>query len=402
MKPGYRPGPIPLVSATFDSIETTRVRDFLESDDWKKRDVSTFDNHVEHDNVGIFTIKNLGIEIDGSGELELHVPGHVYLVDVNQSFFHALFDNFGQYLALKRYLPDIKPLAMVGDFPYNNLDYLNSHYKTQVLEMCGVSPDEIVHYRMFKKITFEKLSFITTSCNNIMSGIISSMAETNYDLPMDIRWAETTKQVYLFSRELKEFILKRNQEAGKARSRKIFISRKERTETFKKNYDLIKFLEENGVTWEMNNPSLINDPNGIAKTNLDKFKPATPAELLFEARHRYMLESEEKLIENYFAFLGYDIMEVSMMPLEDQMELFSSCTHIATITGAGSLNSMYLENDGVFILIANNSGYTFYHEDVVSSMMDDPIIVFDKRKNPGEFSARQIIKELEQKHLDRL
>lgn len=396
------PSPMLVRSVDFDSIDTLRVNDFLESEDWKFRNLDQFDNAAQHDNVGIFSFNNLKIDLDNESELTLHVPGHVYLMDVNQSFFHSIFDNFGQYLAVKKYLPDIRPIAILGEFPYKNEDYLNSKYKKYILDLCGIHVDEIIHYPMFGKIIFEKVSFITKSCNNIMSGILETISKTDRELPMDIHWSERTKQLYIISRALKEFMLKHNANVNDQRYEKIFISRKSRNRIFQKNHDLIKFLKENGVTWDLNNPSKLNDPNGITKTNLDRFKPATPTDNLMEAQHRYMPANQETMIEDFFRYLGYSVIDVEDVPLPEQMELLSRCTHIATITGAGSLNSMYLDNAGTFILIANNSEYTFYHEDVVSMMMDDPIIVFDKRKRAGQFTAKEIIEELEKNYLDRL
>lgn len=402
MRERHVPGPMPVTSIKFDNIDTLRISDFLDSNDWKSKNISEFDNAIEHDNVGIFSFNHLEIEIDTKSELILNVPGHTYLIDINQSFFHSMFDNLGQYLAVKKYFPDIKPLALLGEFPYENNDYLNSKYKKYVLDLCDIDIDDIVHYPMFKKIVFEKVSFMTKSCNNILSGILEALSKTGLEAPMDIHWSEKTKQVYLIGRALKDFMLEHNSANNNQRYEKIFISRKGRSAVFQKNHDLIKFLMDNGVTWDLNNPLKINDPNGITKTNLDRFKPATPNDNLMEAQHRYMPASQETMIEDFFRYMGYTVVDVDNVPLPEQMELFSKCTHIATITGAGSLNSMYLDNAGTFVLIANNSEYTFYHEDLVSIMMDDPIIVFDKRKTSGKFSAKEIIAELEKNYLDRL
>lgn len=154
MKPKYRPEPMRITSINFDRIDTLRVSDFMDSDDWKLRKVEEFDNCVEHDNVGIFSIHNLEVGIQDGGDLVLTIPGHVYIIDVNQSFFHATFDNFGQYLAIKKYFPEIKPIAILGEFPHENNDYLNSNYKKHILELCGIDVNDVVHYPMFNKIVF--------------------------------------------------------------------------------------------------------------------------------------------------------------------------------------------------------------------------------------------------------
>lgn len=393
---------MPVKTIKFNSLDTLDVKDFLESDDWKSRSLDQFDNNPKHNRVSVFSFNNLDLELDNKSSLELHIPGHVYIMDVNQSFFHSMFDNLGQYLAIKKYFPEVKPLSMVGDFPYKNDDYLNSNYKKHILDLCGISVDDIVHYPMYGRITFEKVSFISKSSNNILYGILEAAAKLNQELPMDIHWSETTKQIYVIGRALKDFMLYQTMPLSGKRSDKIFLSRKSRSSVFEKNHNLIAHLKENGVTWELDDTKKMSDPNGITKTNLDKFLPATPTDNLLEAQYRYMPIDEETLIENYFMHLGYAVVDVETMPLPEQIAMFAKCTHIATITGAGSLNSIYLPNGGTFILLANNTGYKFYHEDLLTVTMNDPIIVFDKRKVSGIFSAREMLEDLEKNYSDRL
>lgn len=391
-------------SVTYTGISKAEINDFANDPKWLQLKHDDFFANVSPggnlDSFSIITIDNLEIVLNNEGDEELIVDDHSFLIDVNQSYFHCLYDNFGQWLILKNYLPYLKAVCI------NTEDFRpieNSPYKRTVLDWCEITADQDYYeVRNYKKIKFKKISFIHSGTSYFLREVVLHIPEE--DRMVSEANSANSAVFYLKSKFLKKFFSKTAATNRNKRHRKVYLSKMFTRDMMDKTFILKKLLKDNGVSW--NRDGSFNDPKDfILNTNLLAFGPAAIFGPMNEIDFRYLSVKNELELEKFFESKGYEIITAEQMTLEEQMNLYYTCTHIATLGGAGSINSLFLDDDGTIIYIAPDTGYQFRHEDVIDTITNNSIIPVDKRRHLGQrkiFGIQNIIDILNINYGDRL
>jgi capsular polysaccharide biosynthesis protein len=71
--------------------------------------------------------------------------------------------------------------------------------------------------------------------------------------------------------------------------------------------------------------------------------------------------SDEKELEDFFAQNGYEIVNPGSYSFEEQIDMFSSASHVAGITGAGFINTIFCKPGTKVIIINTSNRYNFPH-----------------------------------------
>ena len=85
---------------------------------------------------------------------------------------------------------------------------------------------------------------------------------------------------------------------------------------------------------------------------------------------RYHEDWIEEEIENVFLENGYAIIQPSGMPMDEQIGLFASATHVAGLLGTGFYNGIFCKRGTKFTAIMINPKYWYPFEDDIGSLVD--------------------------------
>jgi len=89
-----------------------------------------------------------------------------------------------------------------------------------------------------------------------------------------------------------------------------------------------------------------------------------------EYKYRYVPEYIENAIEDFFIEKGFKIIELSGMPIKEQIKLFYNAKEVAGILGTGFFNGMFCKNMTKFIAIRTNDIYNYGFSDDISAVID--------------------------------
>lgn len=397
-------------SQSVENIGVTYVNDYKTEPRWLElgeKNLFGTNGIVGPDNgLPIVTMENLEVTTTSTSNKTILLEDHVFVFDANQSFFHCLYDNLGQFLVLKNYFPDIK--AVFVNTQEKNSIFGGITYKSKILEWAGIQEDDHILTSDYKTIKFKKISFIHSASSHFLRSVDYMLTE-DQRLDIDKIYRQSAdssgSSIYLKSKFLKKFIRKNIANKNIIRNRKVYLSRVHTRKLYERTWILKNFLRDNGVIF--NNDGSFEDENNILLTlNMEAFKPANIFGPMMEIDYRYLEIHDELFVENFFRSKGYEIVSMESMELVDQVDLMLSCTHIATLAGAGSLNALFLDDDGLIIYLAPNSGYSFHHEDIIDSITKNSIILQDKREigydRTRVFQPQQLIHMLEEAAGDRL
>lgn len=392
---------------SYGHVEETCFDDFTQDEAWKelcKSDIFAIQNRNEEPNQKIVfsTIYNLEFDPVSESNETVHVKDHVFPIDINQSYFHALYDNIGQFLLAKNYFPDIKPIFINAETDPNAL---KANYKKDLMDMIGLKEEEIINGYEYSAIKFDKITVIHADANTVMREVRHRINSDRTRLePFLHPKSSGAAMLYCTSKHLKGLIYDRYLKNREKPTKKVYISRMALRPLFDRTNLLKKFLLANNVSWD--SEGRLEDPDSfLMKVNLEAFAPANVFGPMREIDFRYLSLEDELLIEDFFKGKGYEIIYPERMGLTDQINVYISSTHIATLGGAGSVNSLFLGDSGTIVYIAPDTRYEFYHEDIIDSITNNSIIPIDKRKIEyfkGRTSVSHILNVLQNEYGDRL
>lgn len=394
-------------SVSYDSVEETCFQDFTQDEAWKelcKKDVFARQSRSEESSqkIVLSTIYNLQFYPVSKSNETVHIKEHVFPIDINQSYFHALYDNIGQFLLAKNYFPDIKPIFVNAETDPNALE---ANYKRDLMDMVGLKEEEIINGYEYSSIKFDKITVIHANANTVMREVRHKInSDRSRTEPFLDPKSSGAAMLYCTSKHLKELIHDRYLKNRDTPTKKIYISRMPLRPLFDRTHLLKKFLLSNNVSWD--NYGRIQDPdNFLMKVNIGAFAPASVFGPMAEIDFRYLSLEDELLIEDFFKGKGYEIVYPERMSLADQIKEYISSTHIATLGGAGSINSLFLGDSGTIIYMAPDTRYDFYHEDIIDTITNNSIIPIDKRQIEyfkGRTSVSHVLNVLQNEYGDML
>lgn len=331
----------------------------------------------------------------------LHLNGDWFVIDGDcGAYSHFIYDSIGQYYAIKTIVPDLKPLILVPSRiarNHSSPDFLWWCIDKLLLEPGAV----VIDPHPGRSFVVEKLYVASTELIAFFQGL---------DINQTMLMGHDEYQDFVLP-ELRRFFLD-NLKVGKA-SRKIYMSRRSKSDQLGLEKEYIEYLKDNQVSWDPvdNDGSYINlgkvyDPNNILnkETLPTKFKnlvswDAPPAYVELEVNTRYMSEEDESKLESFFEKAGYEILIHDDLSYEEQMSTIATASHFATLVGSAVLNSVVCrDNASVYVLSQNAVSNRSVNLDYLPTVLfNNSYSVFSYKEYPGEtFSIDQIIEKLEE------
>lgn len=263
-----------------------------------------------------YTYSNLIVDNDFiKNENNITICGHVFPIDISERrFLHSILDGFGQFWALKKIFPDIRPFYFWGSNDHSNM----SNFVNTILEKINYD-NEYTDIYIYKKIIFEKISFFNASQLSFIGG--PRIFYKNFGYPKDDIYHKTVIE------EAKNFL------------HSIFKINK-------------KILKNKKICFKITK-SILND------------------------KDRFLDDEEINNLYNFFISKGYEIVDLENLSFEEQIKNVSSAEAIATYVGANSVHSLYAHQDCQFLLINLNMKYDFNHSRIVKNSINNFYLIFD-------------------------
>lgn len=289
-------------------------------------------NQVTDININSYQLKNLKVAFPGNNHEKLNIFGNIFIIslDLIMSHFHFLQNQVAQFLVLKKTFPDLKALVvMYGHDEYKKeLKDQNrlSQYCYSILSKLDVYDNSILYIDKYKEITIENY-FVLDPNYNIFSNDWQ-LGEIN-DCPP-----------WFVSHELIKLVKPNHDHEDKI---KIFMSRiPENSKTRKQVRSLNKKIIAGKITEE----EFFAKNDEVTKT---RFK------------HRFISFEDETMLEKFFKSKGYKIINPGAYSFEDQIKFFEKASHIAGLSGAGFINTIFSPTGANVFILNTSSGYDFDH-----------------------------------------
>lgn len=296
-------------------------------------------------------------------------------------FFHTMHEGIGQYELLKKVIPDLKIAAIAVNSGIEKREAIC----LDLLKPYGISYDDIIFLENEKPI-FEKIFYYTDRVNSLLQKLNLPPGKEVYQ--PGIFYLEGFKCI----REVYNKYLIKDENMPK----KIFLTRKKQSDRVRKIYELMRKRATPG-----NNDidySLLDQES----ENFGGYRYVW--QLLEE---RYFSEEDEIKLENFFAGLGYTIIDPEDFSFYDQINHFYNATHIATIRGSGLLNTLFCQpNTNVFILDVTKN-YEFQYYQICSLYTNNVYEIpvkgeYKKFTTPDLYNVNNLIGILFTHYMDRL
>jgi hypothetical protein len=297
--------------------------------------------------------------------------GNFYLLDLDSlnSHFHFLNDQIGEYLSIKKTVNDLK-LLVVAKKRATSKKPLQDHNKTskivyEILSKLEIFENQVINLNEYKSLHIENLFLTQIYWNKYLDKSMVPMNSGNHP--------KTTVG------PLRNLLLSEKNLQNVA-TRKLFISRmneSNRIRQLRKKYDELSLGEVM--------------PFKIFKSNLG-------SDLKIKILDRFISLSDEKELEDFFAQNGYEIVNPGNYSFEEQVDMFSSASHVAGITGAGFINTIFCKPGTKVIIINTSNQYTFPHyrwpEETGMQTLCVPEIIGNESK---DFSTKEIIEDMQKR-----
>lgn len=275
-----------------------------------------FDNFkvIENTNTPIYYFKNLYIGNLNGNEIILDKK-YFLMANVDQ-YFHFLKEYFGSYLYIKNHLIDEINYLFINNKMEKDIDGTNFVDKViqSVKKYIETQPGEFVEEDIFKN-NYLKINELYIAFDHGSSLIQYNKHFKHNGMPDIVK-------------ELRKFYSYAMVE-DKASPKKIFITR--RLSSSSQDY-LIK----------------------LARSRV----------------FRYYDKHINDALEDFFEEIGYEIIELSGMEIEDQIKYFYNATHVAGPLGTGFFNGIFSKPGTRFISVNRNPRYFFDFEGEIKSVID--------------------------------
>jgi hypothetical protein len=348
--------------------------------------------------VGVYTYTNVVCTSDaefGSPPVELF--GDWFIIDAtDHCYYHFIFDNIGQFLALKTLIPELKILFRVPDLEF--FGRVPDYISWPIEKLKGEVDHVMLEVEKVKELKIEKLHAASTRLIPFFSlfGIRHVQLITN-DSYQDFVVPELRK---FFLRNLPKIV----------GPKKIYVSRKDKSEELRVRSRYLDYLKSNGVTWSSININKTqewgkddtNDPGNFIANRPDEFShmifTQPPRAQEVDVLTRSIPAEAEDRLEQYFLDNGYSIFSHADYDYPTQMAVIASCDYYATYTGSSVLNSVVCKEDANIYVLNHNTNWPMpNHEYTASVVSKNSFNVFGGRDHPlTVFSIDDIIKKLDE------
>jgi hypothetical protein len=355
---------------------------------------------LEYKQISNFVLENL----NNKTEDNMVITGNSFVIDMLDNNYYHFIDSMGQFLLLKKHISNLKLVIIEKDI--TNSGTTIKKFVTSFIDILDKNDITFVKNIENKHLVFQNVYFVCAERISFMSDLLDhglydedkknillkmyEMSPYGKDLTYAIKYVK----------EINNFIKSKN--SKKKLNRKIFISTKSVSEDVRiQKYNLDVF---DGLITDID-PDIKEKIISEYKVHEDerKHRMLHPTYLSYSRKtvnERYISEEDESSIHQYFINKGYDFIDPTKMTIQEQIDLYQSCSHIATFTGSSCLASAFCSEETNFFIINNNLRYDFYHDSYVKSLLKNTFCIFEGRVIDIVYSAEDIISELENKYGD--
>jgi hypothetical protein len=331
------------------------------------------------------------LKIGENPDLELmKIDGNSFILEVEgYQYFHLFQDKIGQYEFLKRHVPDLR-MVLVGNLDYNfppTDEAIGSKVIMEAFSVYDIKKEDIVFLNK-TNVWFEKIFYANKFLNRFLPA----------ELPGNPIYGVVDKDKYFdFNIEIAKIVRDLYLDVQKQKTLKVFVSRKRLNVDIRKMKNLI----EKRSTGELK-----TEEEQLLTRMMRVYGPEDKdAEKIIEQRF-LKFEDEEKL-ENYFVSKGYTVIDPYRMTFDQQVDLFSRVTHVASIRGSGLYNTIFCSSGTNVFIIDTSNKYNFEYKTIVqvatNNVYEIPVCSIENPETPQIFfSVDNIIRLLENHYLDRL
>ncbi len=291
---------------------------------FKQKSAATV-NEAFDESLTIHSLSNVSINfLNNQTNAKKIISGNIFLMDFDylDSHFHFLSDFLAPYLLLKKHIKDLKLVLVIYNHTGEKLpvsQHTNlSKYCYDILDKLDVYENSVIDLKDYKNLILENVFFTETYYNQYLEK----------SLPQIIEWD------YLKSGFCEVANALRPHNVG-LESKKIFISR----------------MNENNEVRKIK--------KSLKNKNFNTKK--LPKDWKIRTEHRYIKLKDEMFLENFFRTKGYDVIDPSSYSLKEQLNIFSNATHVAGLSGAGLINSIFSNHKVKLFILNPSSGYGFDH-----------------------------------------
>jgi hypothetical protein len=335
---------------------------------------------IIHGDVDILKYTNVEI-IKSNNTITLY--GNWFIVDcTDEAYYHFLFDNVGQYYALKEKIPGLRALLIMPD-QEGLADYVDWCVSKIVLDSSAVVISE------GQSVEIENLYV----ASNRLIPTFALFEDQRYDLVTNDAYQD------ILVPALRKFLLKYLPKHPERK--KIYAVRRDKSYELSERIKFFDYLRENGVTWDSGH---LSDPKNILFDLPEKFKHGRVGRIVnssfsaieMDTNTRYIKEEDEALLEEYLDSLGYEFMSHKDISFEDQMSMIASCESYVCITGASVLNSIVCPEDASIYIINTNTNWPMpNHEYTPTIINNNSYTIFSTREFPNTvFEMKSVISRL--------
>jgi hypothetical protein len=314
------------------------------------------------DDINMYKIKDFSIKfLHSSSQKHKTFSDNVFILDLDMldSHYHLLLDYIGQYFLLKQRFSNLKPVFVTyqhGEEKKLIKDHSRlSKNMYKVLDLAGLSCEEIVDLKEFSSITFKETSFINVFQNQYLAEIGDKVFASS-----DMSYA---------AKPLKALFGIKEKSKNK---KKFFITR------MSENTALRKLIGET--------------ERYIIKEMISYLRETT----FYRESHKYCRRislEDEVFLETFFKNNGYEIINPSDYEFREQVEIFSSATHIAGLAGAGFINAIFPNHRAKVFILNPNTEYNFDHGSI-PKILGHHVYYVPELKKKNEKSYRFSVKEI--------
>jgi hypothetical protein len=260
--------------------------------------------------------------------------GNFYILDLDSfnSHFHFINDQIGEYLSIKETIPDLK-LLVVAKKIATSKKLLADHNKAsksiyEILGKLDIFEGEVIDLNQYKSLQVENLFLTCIYFNKYVNRSMVSKDSGNHP--------KTTVGL------LRDFFIS-EKNLQNVSNKKLFISRmseSNKIRQLRKKYDELSLGDQR-----------------IFKL----FKSGFGNDLKIKILDRFISLSDEKELEDFFSKNGYQIINPGDYSIEDQIDMFSSASHVAGISGAAFINTIFCKPGTKVIILNTSNKYNFPH-----------------------------------------
>lgn len=353
---------------------------------------------MEYKKITNFTLDNIKSKTQDNAI----IPGHSFVIDMLENNYYHFIESIGQFLLLKKHISDLKLVIIEKDL--TDSETVIKLFVTSFIDILDKKDIVFIKNVESKHLIFQNIYFVCAERISFMSDLLDhdiydkdkkeilldiyKMSPYGYDNPYMIKYAK----------EISNFV-KINNKPQKLH-KKIFISTKSISDKVRKQKYNLDVIDDIIVDIDPDKKQQILNEYGVNEDER-KDRPLHPTYLDYSRKlvhNRYISEKDENLIHDYFISNGYEFIDPTTMTIQEQIDLYQSCSHIATFTGSSCLASAFCADETNFFIINHNLRYEHEHARYVKSLLSNTFCIFDGKEIDMVYSAENIVSELKSKY----